>query len=102
MANSYSPVIVLDTTNANLDLASLSLGDSDAPVMLRRVMQVNPTAGDKFILKDKNGNKIFEMYAKTTGVDESREFLFPIISVGLKMLTADITRTTGSVYIYFA
>lgn len=101
MANQYNPVIVLDTTNADLDLAALALGASKAFVKISKVVMVNPTAADKLVLKDSNSDIVFESYAVTTGQDEVRDFCPPLLCSGLKMLTADVTRSTGVFMVYF-
>lgn len=101
MANSYkNNPIFLDTFSGDLDIANLAFGLSDVPVFIKKIVFHDPTAADKVILKDSRGNVVAELECAVTDTIVQKDFPQPWSCLGLKLLTADQTVTTGSVLIY--
>ena len=100
MANVYNKnPIVIDTTNATVDIANLAFGLTTAPVHISKVVFSNPTAADIIILKDRRGSVVVELEAVDAG-QVTQDFDPPLITDGLQLITGDQTRSSGKVYIY--
>lgn len=104
MANSYKGnVAVIDTVSADIDIANLMFGMSDAGVKIKGIHFYDPTAADAVVLRDKAGNVVVEMLCLTTNDDLDMTFDGEALRCqGLKLLAADNTVTTGHILIYFA
>lgn len=101
MSNDYSKnPIVLDTFTASVDIANLAFGLPHAPVFIKHVTFVAPTAADSVILKDKQGNIVVSIKALSTNLDVNLDFGQSFCSDGLTMVSTDCTVTTGKVLIY--
>ncbi len=86
MANSYKGnAAIIDTVSSTIDIANLMFGTTDAEVKINSVYFYNPTAADKFVLKDKSGNIVIEISGKTTGQDAGVEFGVPFKCFGLNL-----------------
>lgn len=104
MANvTKSNPIVLDTFNADVDIANVAFGLSTAPVCIRKIVFQNPTAGDVVVLKNARLEVVATLKADATAGNTTQvEQDFPdgFYCQGLKIATADQTVTSGSVLIY--
>lgn len=102
--NSYrGNVAIIDTVGFDVDIALQMFGLSDAPIIIKDVKFSTPTAADKAVLKDKNGNIVVELLCTTTNKDVSVSFSEEALRCqGLQMLAADNTQTTGKLLITFA
>ena len=101
MANQYKGnPIYLDDLSANLDIANLAWGTTNASVMLMGIRFVNPSIGDNLKLTDINGNVVAEITADQTNKDVySLEYNHRYSCTGLKMVATDNKRTTGNILI---
>jgi len=104
MANSFAGnVAVIDDVSADLDIANLMFGLSEAGVKIKGVYFYDPTAADAVVLKDNAGNIVVELLCLTTNSDVQITFSDESLRCqGLKLVAADNTVTTGHILIYFA
>ena len=104
MANNYKTnPIFIDTVSADIDIANLAFGLTDAPIKIKKIHFYDPTAADAIVLKDRVGNIIVELLCLTTNSDVVADYGDEAFRCqGLKLVATENTKTTGNVLIYLA
>ena len=93
-------VIVLDTFNADVDIALAHSGFTEAPMFIDKIVYDGLTAGDHILLTDTAGHVVQAFTADVSGKTFHQGLDDDTASRGLKMLAANAAITTGKVYIH--
>jgi hypothetical protein len=93
-------VIVLDTFNADVDIALSHSGSTVAPMFIDKVVYDGLTAGDHILLTDTAGHAVQAFTADVTGKTYHQGLDDDTGYRGLKMLAVNTSITTGKVYIH--
>lgn len=103
MANSFKGnVAYIDTVSSDVNVGTSMFGLTDSPIVVKEIRFTQPTINDLIVVKDNSGNVIAQLKAQSTNQDLKETFGgCPLRCQGLKILSADQTKTSGAVLISF-